>query len=130
MLKDDSISNSPTSYVVTLVNNGASVLDFDCPENLSIFRAAARAGIEMSAGCMQGRCQICRSELLSGQVKSTRPISKYATVDPAALPDGYILPCSVSPLSDTTLAPRGPWRIVKPSGQFTWLNERDMPVWD
>lgn len=130
MSKDDSISDPLTSHVVTLVNNGTGVLNFECPENLSIFRAAARAGIEMSAGCMQGRCQICRGELLSGRVKSTRPISKYATVNPAALPDGYILPCSVSPLCDTILAPRGPWRIVNPGGQFTWLNEHEMPAWD
>ena len=79
---------------------------------------------------MQGRCQICRAKLLGGAVKSSRPLSRYATVDPAALPDDYVLPCSVSPLSDVVLAPRGPWRIVDRTGHFSWLNEHEMPVWD
>lgn len=84
----------------------------------------------MSAGCMQGRCQTCRAVLLSGTVKSRLPLSPYATVDPAALPDNYMLPCSVVPTGDVAIAPRGPWRIVEPDGAFEMLDSGAMPIWD
>lgn len=89
---------------------------------------------------MQGRCQICRAKLVAGTVKSLRPLSKYATVDPAAMPDGSVLPCSVVARSDVSLAPRGPWRILpsnvvaginnRATPGCTLLDEQAMPVWD
>ena len=118
------------SHEITLVKNGKQVIRFSCPANLSIFRAAARAGIEMSAGCMQGRCQICRAILLDGRVKSRRPLSPNGTVDPANLPDGYILPCSVVATSNVVIAPRGPWRLTDTNGEFEMLSASAMPVWD
>lgn len=126
------------THKIVLVNQDTEVLHFDCPENLSIFRGALRAGIEMTAGCMQGRCQICRSTIHAGTVRSLRPLSKYATVDPADLPNNMVLPCSVVPSSDVTLAPRGPWRISEETdnstdenaASFTLLNPQAMPVWD
>ena len=123
---------SPMSqqFEVTLISNDVPVLRFSCSGKLSIMRAALLAGVELSAGCMQGRCQICRARLCSGTVKSLRPLSKYATVDPAAMPDGMVLPCSIVPCSDVAIAPRGPWRIVKDSEDCTVLNQHAMPHWD
>ena len=118
------------NHQVTLVQEGIQVIRFSCPDNLSIFRGAARAGIEMSAGCMQGRCQICRAILLEGSVKSRRPLSPNGTVDPANLPDGYVLPCSVVATSDVVIAPRGPWRLTDANGKFEMLSPDAMPVWD
>ena len=120
----------PVSHQITLVHHETPVMRFSCPENLSIFRAAKRAGIEMTAGCMQGRCQICRAVLHSGQIKSLRPLSPNGTVDPAALPDNYMLPCSVVATSDVSIAPRGPWRVVNVDGDFEMLDASAMPVWD
>ncbi len=132
------------TYRVRLFKGDIEVLYFECPENLSIFRGARLAGIEMSAGCMQGRCQICRATLHSGELKSLRPLSKYATNDPAALPNNAVLPCSVVPTSNVSIAPRGPWRLIPElpevqrqdgqlgatKGSFTMLNPEAMPDWD
>ena len=129
-LSEGNLPPMSQQFEVTLISNDVAVLRFSCADKLSIMRGALLAGIELSAGCMQGRCQICRARLYSGTVKSLRPLSKYATVDPAAMPDGSVLPCSIVPRSDVIIAPRGPWRIVKNSELCTMLNECSMPIWD
>ena len=98
-------------YDVTLVSRTQGRLNFPCPEKLSVLRAAKNVGIELSAGCMQGRCYTCRSLLIAGTVSNSRPVSRYATVDPANLGDGRILLCSVTPTSDVEVSPEGPWEV-------------------
>ncbi len=94
---------------VTLTSDKQATVSFDCPPKISILRAAKNAGLELSAGCMQGRCYTCRSRLLEGHVVNARALSRYATVDPADLGDGRILLCSVTPTTDVIVVPEGPW---------------------
>ena len=94
---------------VTLVSSRCAPASFTCQPKQSILRAAKRAGIELSAGCMQGRCYTCRAKLLSGSVVNSRALSRYATVDPANLGAGNILLCSVTPSEDVVVRPEGPW---------------------
>jgi ferredoxin len=96
-------------YAVTLLFAVEEPVNFPCPEKISVLRAAKNAGIELSAGCMQGRCYTCRSRLVTGTVTNSRALSRYATVDPADLGDGRILLCSVTPTSDIQIIPEGPW---------------------
>lgn len=96
---------------VTLVSDTRTVT-FVCPPKQSVLRAAKNAGYELSAGCMQGRCYTCRSQLLSGTVTNSRALSRYATVNPADLGDSRILLCSVTPTADITVRPEGPWEIA------------------
>ena len=116
-------------YDVILSVGGKPAARFSCPDNLSVLRAALNAGIELSAGCMQGRCFTCRSHLHGGKVKSTRPLSRYATVDPADLGDNTVLLCAVRPDSDITVEPRGPWRIIEEEGTFELLAPELVPDW-
>jgi ferredoxin len=103
-------------YQVTLLSDSQEPVSFPCPPNISILRAAKNAGFELSAGCMQGRCYTCRSQLLSGCVKNSRALSRYATVDPADLGERRILLCSVTPSEDVVIKPEGPWeRLLKTS---------------
>lgn len=101
-----------TGCRVTLVSHTQAAVTFTCPPNQSVLRAAKNAGYELSAGCMQGRCYTCRSQLLSGKVRNSRALSRYATVDPADLGDARILLCSVTPSEDITVRPEGPWEIA------------------
>lgn len=80
---------------------------------MSILRAAKNAGLELSAGCMQGRCYTCRSLLIEGRVINSRSLSRYATVDPADLGEGRILLCSVTPAADVVVRPEGPWELAR-----------------
>ena len=105
--------NDPQCYYATIMAGVTPVAKFRCEPGLSVLRAALNAGLELSAGCMQGRCRMCRSALEKGQVISNRPQSKYATIDPADLGDGTVLLCSVSVLSDIEITPGGPWRIIE-----------------
>ncbi len=101
-----------TGCRVTLVSDAQAAIAFSCPPNQSVLRAAKNAGYELSAGCMQGRCYTCRSELLSGEVRNSRALSRNATVDPADLGDARILLCSVTPCDDITVKPEGPWTLI------------------
>lgn len=98
-----------TNYRVTLISDTQASISFDCPTKRSVLRAAKNAGFELSAGCMQGRCYTCRSRLITGTVTNLRPLSRYATVDPADLGQSRILLCSVTPTGNIVVRPEGPW---------------------
>ncbi|MFT4561901.1 MAG: ferredoxin [Gammaproteobacteria bacterium] len=97
------------SYQVTLLSDSQDQVSFPCPPKISILRAAKNAGFELSAGCMQGRCYTCRSQLVAGRVTNSRALSRNATVDPSDLGENRILLCSVSPTDDVIVKPEGPW---------------------
>lgn len=97
---------------VTLVSASQPSVNFMCPPGVSVLRAAKNAGYDLSAGCMQGRCYTCRSQLVSGAVVNSRSLSRYATIDPANLGDSRILLCSVTPTVDITVRPEGPWALA------------------
>ena len=101
--------NTAPGCRVTLVAATRPSVSFVCPPRMSVLRAAKNAGYALSAGCMQGRCYTCRSQLLSGKVSNSRSLSRYATVDPADLGGSRVLLCSVTPTEDITVRPDGPW---------------------
>lgn len=103
--------NEKAESVVTLVSDTQATVIFFCPPKISILRAAKNAGLELSAGCMQGRCYTCRSRLVEGRVANSRSLSRYATIDPADLGNDRILLCSVSPTTDVVVMPEGPWEF-------------------
>ena len=92
-------------YKVTLVSAGEPA-EFICEEKASVLKSAYAAGYQLTCGCLQGRCMTCRARLLKGSVKSLRPLSRYATIDPANLEDGNVLLCSITPLEDIHIEPR------------------------
>lgn len=103
------MTTSGSSSKVTLISDMQGSVCFVCPQGISILRAAKNAGLELSSGCMQGRCYTCRSTLLSGNVVNSRALSRYAMIDPADLGNGKVLLCSVTPTNDVTVVPDGPW---------------------
>ena len=90
-------------YKVTLVSDAGPV-EFFCREKASVLKSAYAAGHQLTCGCQQGRCMTCRVRLLKGSVTSLRPLSRYATIDPANLDNGGVLPCSVTPLEDIVIS--------------------------
>ena len=96
---------------------GSEQIEFSCREGQSIVRAAQLAGYELNVGCLQGRCRTCRAKIKQGKVVSTRPLSRYATFDPAAMDGGYILLCSVTALDDVSAEPASCWAIPEPELQ-------------
>jgi ferredoxin len=105
------IDNS-TTFEVTLRAGDDREVRFAAAAGRSIVKSAALAGYILTTGCLQGRCAICRSRLISGQVGAARRRSKHAVSDPANRPDGCVLLCSVSPLSDVIVEPLSPWRTA------------------
>ena len=82
---------------------------FVAREGRSIVRSARIAGFELTTGCLQGRCAICRSEVLEGEVGLFRKSSPNQVGDPMDREDGCVLLCSVDPRSDLVIQPKGPW---------------------
>lgn len=103
------MGSSDESFTVTLLGEPDERVSFPASAGRSIVRAAAAAGYELTTGCLQGRCAICRARLLSGEVGVLRRRSKNAVGDPADRPDGCVLLCSVAPRSDVVVEPLGPW---------------------
>ena len=66
---------------------------FDCPDELTVLDAAAKAGWELPYSCRRGNCETCRATVLSGELT------------PPADADGTALLCQVRARSDIRIAP-------------------------
>ncbi len=96
--------------VILVAKDGARA-EFLVPAGRSLVKAAAQHGLRITTGCLQGRCAICRAQLLKGAVTALRAPSPNAVGDPAHRADGTVLLCSVGATSDVEIAPLGPWHI-------------------
>ena len=97
-------------YHVKLIAPDGAHAEFQASEDRAIARSAAQAGINLTTGCLQGRCAICRASVVSGTVKAVRRPSKNATGDPLVRADGFVLLRSVGPASDLMIEALSPWR--------------------
>ena len=100
--------------VTLLAADGARVA-FETEPGHSVVKAAARAGYDLTRGCLQGRCTICRARLVSGTVAAIRRPSPNAIGDPVHRADGCVLLCSVGATSDLVVAPLSPWSSRAPA---------------
>lgn len=96
-------------FRIVLIGADGAQAEFSAPGGRSLVKAAAAAGIELTTGCLQGRCAICRVHLHQGRVAALRRPSPNATADPASRADGCVLACSVGALSDLVIEPLSPW---------------------
>lgn len=69
------------------------------PGGSSILNAAAMAGLELPHSCTEGQCGVCRSLLLTGNVK----MKKNHILSDEELKAGQVLLCQGYPLSDDVL---------------------------
>lgn len=97
------------TYEITLRHAGLEPIRFAAPADRSIVKSARAAGYALTTGCLQGRCAICRSRLLAGELKVIRRPSRHAVGDPLKRADGCVLPCSLAPDSDVELETLSPW---------------------
>ncbi len=97
------------SFRITVIDTFGTRLEFAADPNRSVVRSAALAGIELTIGCVQGRCAICRARVHKGTVRPLRRVSPNAIGGPAQRDDSCVLLCSVAPTSDLVLAPLSPW---------------------
>ena len=92
---------------VTLIDRHGRLIVFPCGLDEPVYKAAGRAGYELTLGCMQGRCRICSAKLISGEVKYLRSIPKEEVGKLSGSQD--VLLCSYAPQVDTTLQTCSPW---------------------
>ena len=107
------MSTAPLAAVihrVVLQAANASAVEFAAAAGRSLVKSARSAGYELTTGCLQGRCAICRARVISGTVADLRRPSPHAIGNASERMDGCVLLCSVGPLSDVVLEPLGPWR--------------------
>jgi ferredoxin len=83
------------TYQVTFVTNGREVRT-DVGEDEYLLDAAAAAGLELPAMCLQGWCTTCAGRVLQGTVDQSEALRVYPQ-DEAA---GFVLLCSAFPRSD------------------------------
>ena len=97
------------SHRVTLLGVDGARAQFLAEEGRSLARTAARAGYDLTTGCLQGRCAICRGRIVTGVVAAVRQPSKQALTSPVERSDGCVLLCSVGPLTDLVIETLSPW---------------------
>lgn len=101
-------------YRVALIAADGSRVEFTAPNDRSVLKAGAQAGVRITSGCLQGRCAICRARLLRGSVTPLRALSANSVGDGALRADGTVLLCSVAASSDLEISPLSPWRTCAP----------------
>ena len=97
------------SFQIRLNHLDGGQVAFSGEPEVSIARSAALAGIQLTTGCLQGRCAICRAYLQQGSVRLRRRPSPSALTSPLARTDGTVLLCAIVPLSAVELTPLSPW---------------------
>lgn len=83
-------------YKITIKNN-----TFLCQSDESILSAARKHVVNLSYGCANGGCGMCKIRVETGNYK-LRTYSKDALKDEERQ-EGYILACKTIPLSDLRL---------------------------
>ena len=75
---------------------------FEAAADDTILAAALAQGVSWPQGCRTGRCGVCKSRLLDGQVEHRAHAAP--TLTGAERADGLILPCRAMPRSDLCVA--------------------------
>ncbi len=83
---------------VSLAGGGRA---FEVHGRESVLDAAIRAGLHLDYGCNTGLCGRCRARVVSGRVEALRP-TDYG-FSPKERAEGYVLLCSVTPVSDVVI---------------------------
>jgi ferredoxin len=89
------MSEKPKTHQVTFVTN-AGETQTTAREDEYLLDAAARAGLELPAMCLQGWCLTCAGKILQGQVDQSEARRFY----PQDAQAGFVLLCSAYPRSD------------------------------
>jgi len=92
---------SAASFAISVQPSG---IQFQAQAGESLLAAGIRQGIGLPYGCKDGACGSCKCKLVSGQVQHSNFQRKALSVEEEA--QGFVLTCSASALSDTTLESR------------------------
>ena len=103
-------------FKISLLRDGSLSDTFYALPGVSLVNAARNAGIKLTTGCLQGRCAICRAQVLDGTFTVLKHNVKNARGSVTERVDGCVLTCCTSARSDLLLAPLGEWsRVPKQS---------------
>ena len=111
--------NTAGEFEVVLRDKTGATIRFCAPRGRSLVKSAAQAGIDLTTGCLQGRCAICRSHIVDGEVELLRRQSTNVVGSPLHRDDGCVLICSVGPVSNLTIEPLGPWRCKPAASEIS-----------
>jgi ferredoxin len=90
----------PVGHAVELVWDDGRTETLRVADGEPVVDAAEAAGIGLPYGCLYGSCGTCTAELLAGELSHRSP---PRALTPAALADGYVLPCIATPRSECRL---------------------------
>ncbi|MBW4621540.1 MAG: 2Fe-2S iron-sulfur cluster binding domain-containing protein [Cyanosarcina radialis HA8281-LM2] len=85
----------PKTYTVEIQHQG-STYTIDAPEDLTVLRAAAEAGIDLPNSCNAGVCTTCAAKILQGNVDQSDGMG----VSRELQAQGYALLCVAYPRSN------------------------------
>ncbi|MDC9720251.1 MAG: 2Fe-2S iron-sulfur cluster-binding protein [Gammaproteobacteria bacterium] len=85
-------TKSSNYYRVTIKPSMAS---FDCAENESILKGAAKCGLYLCSNCQRGECGTCKVKMKKGQVKLDRFM--LSALSPSEIDANYTLACRSYP---------------------------------
>ncbi len=87
---------------LTVASDGVVV---ELREDETILEGLHRHGYAYRTGCRRGGCAICKVDVVSGEVRYTRPVADTVLSD-AERQSGVCLSCRAVPVSDTTISLR------------------------
>ena len=88
----------PQTYTVQ-INHQGNTQTIQVPEDKTILRAAADAGLDLPSSCNAGVCTTCAAQILAGTVEQSEGMG----ISPELQQQGYVLLCVSYPRSDLNI---------------------------
>jgi ferredoxin len=88
----------PQTYTVQ-INHQGNTQTIQVPEDKTILRAAADAGLDLPSSCNAGVCTTCAAQILAGTVEQSEGMG----ISPELQQQGYALLCVSYPRSDLNI---------------------------
>eukprot|EP00199_Chlamydomonas_sp_CCMP681_P003673 CAMPEP_0119102322 /NCGR_PEP_ID=MMETSP1180-20130426/1101_1 /TAXON_ID=3052 ORGANISM="Chlamydomonas cf sp, Strain CCMP681" /NCGR_SAMPLE_ID=MMETSP1180 /ASSEMBLY_ACC=CAM_ASM_000741 /LENGTH=178 /DNA_ID=CAMNT_0007086579 /DNA_START=39 /DNA_END=575 /DNA_ORIENTATION=- len=111
-------------YKIRFLGSGEEVREVDCPDDVYIFDAAEKAGVDLPATCRGGICGACVARVVTGTIDHSDIPDLSFTLEEEEQAKGMALLCMTRPTSDMDIETQCDWGYSLGVGEWQGASGR------